>query len=196
MRCPAYNSPLSGDVRWCPYCLRSVSFPQIGKLTSPSRRLGAFLIDYAISTAFEMPLRVTKIVESRAFAAAALLIFAVWTIAFLFILARGTTLGKMLLGLYVYRHDGKRAGFFRKLSRESIGKTVSTVVFFLVCSGSYGTKRSRADTISFSARTRSRSRNDRRTGAASPTAEFLLFFLSRITLMRTYSERQVAAVKA
>ncbi len=37
----------------------------------------------------------------------------------------------MILGLYVYRYDGKRAGFFRMFLREGIGKAISTVVLWL-----------------------------------------------------------------
>lgn len=37
----------------------------------------------------------------------------------------------MLLGLYVYRYDGKKAGFFRMFLREGIARSISGFVFFL-----------------------------------------------------------------
>ncbi len=49
----------------------------------------------------------------------------------LILFARGTTPGKMLLGMRVARESGERAGFFTMLIRELIGKTISFIVFGL-----------------------------------------------------------------
>jgi len=131
LRCSACNSLLSADVRWCPVCFRNVSFPQIGKLATPSRRLGAYLIDNAIAVGLQLPLGIALEIGSRAIIAASLLIFAIFFLAYLILLARATTPGKVLLGLYVYRYDGKKAGFFRMFLREGIGKSISGAVFLL-----------------------------------------------------------------
>ena len=45
--------------------------------------------------------------------------------------AFGATLGKMALGMRVVDESGQKAGFFRVLIRETIGKIVSFLVFFL-----------------------------------------------------------------
>ncbi len=43
----------------------------------------------------------------------------------------GATLGKMALGIRVVEESGQKAGFFRVLIRETIGKIVSAFVLFL-----------------------------------------------------------------
>lgn len=45
--------------------------------------------------------------------------------------AFGATLGKMALGMRVVEESGQKAGFFRVLIRETIGKVVSAIVLFL-----------------------------------------------------------------
>ena len=45
--------------------------------------------------------------------------------------AFGATLGKMALGMRVVDENGQKAGFFKVLIRETIGKIVSGVIFLL-----------------------------------------------------------------
>lgn len=45
--------------------------------------------------------------------------------------AFGATLGKMALGMTVVDENGQKAGFFKVLIRETIGKIVSALVLFL-----------------------------------------------------------------
>ena len=45
--------------------------------------------------------------------------------------AFGATLGKMALGMRVVDESGQKAGFFKVLIRETIGKFVSALVLFL-----------------------------------------------------------------
>ena len=45
--------------------------------------------------------------------------------------AFGATLGKMALGMRVVEESGQKAGFFRVLIRETIGKFVSAFVLFV-----------------------------------------------------------------
>jgi uncharacterized RDD family membrane protein YckC len=49
----------------------------------------------------------------------------------LFTAAFGATLGKMALGMRVVDESGQKAGFFKVLIRETIGKFVSGLVLFL-----------------------------------------------------------------
>ena len=134
MRCPACNSELAAEIRWCSFCRRDILYPHIGRLASPSRRLGAYLLDNlvgAILSAF------TAIIESidedsRMLAFIIFLVtLVIWIVFYFVLLARGTTPGKMLFGLYVVRYDGRRAGFFRMFFREGIMKSVSAIVFSL-----------------------------------------------------------------
>ncbi|GIV15738.1 MAG: hypothetical protein KatS3mg022_1173 [Armatimonadota bacterium] len=48
--------------------------------------------------------------------------YAIWA---LLLFVQGTTPGKYLLGMYVVKEDGSRAGFWTMLFREWIGKFVS-----------------------------------------------------------------------
>lgn len=45
--------------------------------------------------------------------------------------AFGATLGKMALGIVVVDESGQKAGFFKVLIRETIGKIVSAFILFL-----------------------------------------------------------------
>ena len=45
--------------------------------------------------------------------------------------AFGATLGKMALGIKVVDESGQKAGFFKVLIRETIGKVVSGLIFLL-----------------------------------------------------------------
>jgi uncharacterized RDD family membrane protein YckC len=45
--------------------------------------------------------------------------------------ALGATLGKMALGMTVVDENGQKAGFLKVLIRETVGKFVSALVFFL-----------------------------------------------------------------
>ncbi|MBC7293108.1 MAG: RDD family protein [Thermoleophilia bacterium] len=49
----------------------------------------------------------------------------------LYFMAKGTSMGKRLLGMRVYRVSGKPAGFFLMLVEETIGKMISGLVFSL-----------------------------------------------------------------
>lgn len=126
--CVSCNANLAAGNRWCGICYTHVGNPEIGRLASPGRRLGAFLLDMLIAT-------ITWLV---AFAVAGVGIFAggeeglgggmflgllvlvAYTIAALMLMKRGTTPGKVILGMRVIREEGRQAGFLQILLREFI----------------------------------------------------------------------------
>jgi uncharacterized RDD family membrane protein YckC len=123
--CPSCNANLPAGIRWCPICHTNVINPQFGRVASPSRRLGAYVLDYLV----------VGIVALIAFVTGDGMVASVLVIAYaifaLILFAKGTIPGKMMLGLHVAKENGERAGFFTMLIREVIGKTVSGLVFGL-----------------------------------------------------------------
>jgi uncharacterized RDD family membrane protein YckC len=137
--CPSCNAAAVAGSRWCAICHGNMVNPSFGTLSSPGKRLGAYLLDLAVPTmGFFMILAVAGVGAATGsdagFGLAALLGLAlgvgyiVWA---LMLFARGTTPGKNLLGMYVMKEDGRRAGFLTMLLREWIGKFISGMVFAL-----------------------------------------------------------------
>ena len=48
--CPSCNTDYAAGTRWCSICHTNVINPDIGRLSSPGKRLGAYLIDVLIPT--------------------------------------------------------------------------------------------------------------------------------------------------
>jgi uncharacterized RDD family membrane protein YckC len=76
--------------------------------------------------------------------------YVVWALV---LFARGTTPGKNMLGMFVMKEDGRRAGFGTMLIREWIGKLISGFVwrsdscgFFSIATTKVGTTSSSAPT--------------------------------------------------
>ena len=113
--CTACNTELPAGARWCPICHANAINPQFGRLASPARRLGAFVLEFLVYGIISL---IGLVIGGAIFA--------------LVLFARGTTPGKMLLGLHVTKENGERAGFFTMLFREVIGKfIISSIVFGL-----------------------------------------------------------------
>ncbi|NIQ15977.1 MAG: hypothetical protein GTO02_16755, partial [Candidatus Dadabacteria bacterium] len=121
----------------CNICHTNVVNPEIGRLASPIKRLGAYFLDLIV------PVVVIVIISggvsessknqidddtTAMFASGVILIYAVVA---LILFARGTTIGKRMLGMWVIKEDGKRAGFFTMLIREVVGKFISGFVLLL-----------------------------------------------------------------
>ena len=123
--CYSCNSELPAGVRWCPICHTNAINPQFGRIASPSRRLGAYILDYMLVGI------VALIASSLGEPAVMGILFIAYAIFALVLFARGTTPGKMMLGLHVAKENGERAGFFIMLVREVIGKALSLIVFGL-----------------------------------------------------------------
>ena len=132
--------------RWCPICHAYVSRTGVGKLASPGKRFAAYMFDLAIPLVaifFIIPLIAggTAVAAFEAgfdddaasgIALAGLVgLVVAYLLWALVLFAKGTTPGKRLLRMYVFKESGERAGFFTMFFREWIGKWISAAVFFL-----------------------------------------------------------------
>ena len=97
---------------------------------SPWRRLVASLVDGLIMTAtlFLLVSLVGADIQEHVTPAALLL---PWTYLVVFTALYGATPGKMLLGIRVARSDGRPVGWLTALTRETLGKTLSSVFLHL-----------------------------------------------------------------
>jgi uncharacterized RDD family membrane protein YckC len=121
--CPSCNTELPAGTRWCPICHTNAINPLYGRIASPSRRLGAYVLEFLV---YGIVVLIVNFIGD-----AGVILLIAYAIFALVLFARGTTPGKMLLGLHVAKENGERAGFFTMLVREVIGKTVSLFVFGL-----------------------------------------------------------------
>ena len=138
-KCPSCSAEVAAGTRWCGICHTNVVNPEIGRLASPGKRLGAYFLDLLV------PLIALFLVFVVAGAGAStgtegganlggllgFLLFGAYVIWAFVLFARGTTPGKKLLGLRVVKEDGRNAGFFTMLMREWIGKAISGLIFSL-----------------------------------------------------------------
>ncbi len=137
--CSSCNAEVVPGTRWCNICHTNVVNPSLGKLASPGKRLGAFVLDLVIPvTALFLMIAVAGIggaTETEAGAGLGgiigLLVFLAYIIWALVLFARGTTPGKKVLGMRVIKEDGTPAGFMTMLLREWIGKWISGLILLL-----------------------------------------------------------------
>ncbi len=130
---------LREERRWCTYCHHYVANPLVGSLASPGRRLGAYVVDVAIPTlgCFLLFILLSAVEDAEGtprwvvVEVGTLLLVMAYVVWMLVEFARGRTLGKSILGMYVVMEDGRRAGFFTMLVREWIGKWISGFFFGL-----------------------------------------------------------------
>jgi uncharacterized RDD family membrane protein YckC len=137
--CPSCSTEVAAGARWCGICHTNVVNQSIGRLASPGRRLGAYFLDVfvplvailvmfgiagaGVSTGTDEGAGLGVIAGGLLFVA-----YIVW--AFI-LFAKGTTPGKLILGMRVIKEDGRRAGFFTMLIREWIGKAISGMILSL-----------------------------------------------------------------
>lgn len=137
--CPSCNAELPAGARWCGICHSYASSPDVGRLASPGKRLGAYVLDGIIPViALFLFFVVAGIGAGSAtegsvgpgalLGAMLLLAYLLWALV---LFARGTTPGKTLLHMRVIKEDGSRAGFLTMLLREWVGKTISAAVLSL-----------------------------------------------------------------
>ena len=96
-------------------------------------RFAAFIIDIVIISVIIVALNALGVIDLGEPSATDQLIEAVITLGYYILLTTvfGATLGKMALGMKVVEESGQKAGFFRVLIRETIGKVVSAIILFL-----------------------------------------------------------------
>ena len=96
-------------------------------------RFAAFIIDIVIISVIIVVLDALGVIDLGNPSATDQLIEAVITLGYYILLTTvfGATLGKMALGMKVVEESGQKAGFFKVLIRETIGKVVSAIILFL-----------------------------------------------------------------
>ena len=96
-------------------------------------RFAAFIIDAVIVSVIIVVLDALGIIDLGNPSATDQVLEAVISFGYYILLTTvfGATLGKMALGMKVVEESGQKAGFFRVLIRETIGKVVSAIILFL-----------------------------------------------------------------
>ena len=133
MNCPSCNAPILAGSRWCGICHKNTQDPSIGRLASPGKRLGAYVLDIAVPSVVVMIVMMMGAAGGDSgigfiIGAVLLLAYAVYA---LMLFAQGTTPGKKMLGMRVVKEDGSTAGFLTMLLREWVGKFISAMIFYL-----------------------------------------------------------------
>ena len=141
--CRSCNIEPGPGTRWCPLCRGYLNEPALGRLATPLKRLGAYVLDVCIPlgvatfmfiSAFAGSVAAGGPSEPAGSAVATLIgvgILAAYAVLALVLFARGTTPGKHLLHMRVIKANGADAGFLTMLGREWIGKWISGMVFSL-----------------------------------------------------------------
>lgn len=139
-KCHSCNADLTPGARWCNLCRAHTMSPRIGRLASPAKRLGAFLLDGILPlVALVVTFGVAGTAEAtesglgrtvgNILALGLFIGYVVW--ALMLFATEGMTPGKYLLGLRVIKEDGSVAGFLTMLIREWVGKWISSFVLWL-----------------------------------------------------------------
>ena len=139
--CRSCKADYAAGARWCSICRTNVLNPQVGRLTSPGKRLGACFFDVSIPAVagvwfyiglFAAPFSdngLDRDISTVSTVSAVLLV--VYVAVSMILFSKGMTIGKKLLGMRVVKEDGRQAGFVTMLIREWIGKLVSALVLSL-----------------------------------------------------------------
>jgi len=130
MVCPACGVEIPEGIQWCNQCYTNVINPEIGRLASVDRRLGAVILDNIIAYLVGVSCVFLLIVSNSTeffLTACFVLDFGLCSIFYL----NGTTPGKAILRLYVVKKDGQKAGFGTMVVREWILKLISAYFLFL-----------------------------------------------------------------
>jgi len=129
--CPMCKREVMPGRRYCHWCNQFLLEGERPlKAAGAGRRLGGVFIEGAIGWAIAI---VAVIVDLAAGTYPAFYIIAEIGL-FIFILvlwAQGLSPGKLILGMRVIKTTGERAGFWRMVLRETIGKFCSAIVFYL-----------------------------------------------------------------
>lgn len=124
--CRSCNADYLAGTRWCSICRANVLNPELGRLASPVKRLGAYVIDVLIFWVFVWNYDKWAFNNAPSF-----VLIVVYVFFSLILFAKGFTIGKKLLGMRVVKEDGGQASFFVMLIREWIGKIISGLVLTL-----------------------------------------------------------------
>lgn len=131
MECPKCGKVFTIPGPTCPWCRVLVSNPDAGVIATPGRRLAAYVVEVVLAAIIAGIILASVSDENGGVILFGFVTFLFIVIINLYFMAKGTSMGKRLLGMTVYRTSGKRAGFFLMLVRESIGKFISGLVLSL-----------------------------------------------------------------
>lgn len=139
--CPSCGADRVVGTQWCAVCRRNINNPGLGRLATPGKRLGAYVLDAVIPLGVGWFMLMGFVFDSvitgnePGFGGIGMLIalgvLAAYCIMALVLFARGTTPGKHLLHMRIIKEDGADAGFWTMLGREWIGKWISGMIFSL-----------------------------------------------------------------
>lgn len=123
----------------CPWCGALIANPDAGRLASVGQRLGGYLLDTALTIVITTVLMIMGgaigaaggLTEEESLGTALLFWLVGSLILQCYFWSEGTSLGKYLLGLGVYKVDGARASFLTMFVRDTVGKMVSGLAFSL-----------------------------------------------------------------
>ena len=139
--CPSCDADRVAGTQWCALCRKNINNSALGRLATPGKRLGAYVLDSVIPFGVAWFMIMTFFIGSAfsggepTFAGLGTWIaggfFAAYCVVALVLFAKGTTPGKHLLRMRVIKESGADAGFWTMLGREWIGKWISGMVFSL-----------------------------------------------------------------
>ncbi|MCK8823630.1 RDD family protein [Fuchsiella alkaliacetigena] len=130
MECKSCKMEVQASSAVCPSCEVLLNAPEIGTLASPVRRLIAYFIDYGLGLFLAFISFGAAGAGEEGAAIIGVLLLGFFIIQ-LVMLAKSTSLGKMILGMKVYKKTGEAVGFGRMFLREAIGKIISGMIFSL-----------------------------------------------------------------
>lgn len=126
--CTNCEAPAPAGGRFCTSCGFYLPSPEVGRLASAQRRLGAFILDEVIKNGGLIGSVLWPAVLPGSGRAVVAILSALYWVSSLRLWTRGTTPAKRLLQMTVITEDGEPAGFFRMAFRETIGKMLSMMV--------------------------------------------------------------------
>ncbi|MEE8443534.1 MAG: RDD family protein [Dehalococcoidia bacterium] len=143
MTCPQCNGENPPESRFCAHCGASLQ-AKAWRASSYANfwlRFVAFTIDSFLLFIVYLALSVLKVAAdvvqvsggsaAPSFVASALILLTPGLYYWLFTGLKGQTIGKMALGIRVVDAQGNKPGLGRAALRESIGKTISTLVLMI-----------------------------------------------------------------
>ncbi len=134
--CPSCKAESPAGLRWCSICHANLLDATVGRLASPLKRLTALVLDIAIpfiTLGVLVGAAAPQPGEAGGSAGAVIstFLFVGYVVWALMLFSRGTTPGKLVLGMRVVKEAGQTAGFGTMLVREWIGKLISGLIFGL-----------------------------------------------------------------
>jgi len=133
MNCPSCDKEVLPDTFFCNWCSDFIPAPGEGRKANLFARWLAWVLDFVVAVvAYFIGVSVFGTISQDLGVTAAILLPLVYFIWFLFLLTRGLTPGKKLLGLQVVNaQTGQVPGFAKMFVREIVGRFVSALFFGL-----------------------------------------------------------------